>query len=107
MALIELLAATELILFSCSWAKRRGARKRQALLGSSSVDSLHLPIIDAYLRRNTSGASSLQVCVSSQVARFFRRAVHTRSFEYLLLHGIRSALKRRSKSRISSWRISL
>lgn len=106
MALIELVAATELMLFSCSWVKRRGARKQQVLMGGG-VDSLHLPIIDEYLRRNTSGASSLQVRVASQVARVCRRAVHTRSFEYLLVHGIRSALKRRSKSRSSSWRISL
>jgi len=106
MVLIELVAATELILFSCSWVKRRGARKQQVLMGSG-VDSLRLPMIDEYLRRSTSGASRLQIFVASKLAGICRQAAHTRSFEYLVLHGIRSALKRRSKSRISPWRITL
>jgi hypothetical protein len=97
MALIELVAATELMLFSCSWAKRSRARKQQMLMGRRS-ESTPLSIIDKYLKRKTTGASRAEVFIASQLARVCRRAVHTRSLEYVLLHVIRTAvLKRRSK----------
>jgi hypothetical protein len=104
MALIELVAATELILFSCSRAKANRARKQRVLMGSG-LGSLCLPIIDEYLKRKTAGASRAEIFVASQLARVCRRAVQTRSFQSLLLHGIRSVVKRRSKRLISPWRI--
>jgi transcription initiation factor TFIIIB Brf1 subunit/transcription initiation factor TFIIB len=49
-------------------------------------------------KRKSAGASRIQVFVASNLAAVCRRAVHTRSFEYLLLHMIRTAvLKRRSR----------
>ena len=50
-----------------------------------------------YLKRKTAGASRVQTFVASKLAEICRRAVHTRSFEYLVLHLIRTAIKRRSK----------
>jgi hypothetical protein len=98
MALIALIAAAEAMLFSASGAKRNQARRQQVLMGNS-LDSVNaLPLVDTYLKRKTAGASRVQVFVASKLADVCRRAVHTRSFEYLLLHVIRTAvLKRRSK----------
>jgi hypothetical protein len=69
------------------------------VLMGNSLDSVRaLPLVDDYLKRKTAGASRVQTFVASKLAEVCRRAVHTRSFEYLLLHVIRTAvLKRRSK----------
>jgi hypothetical protein len=98
MALIALIAAAEAMLFSASGAKRNQVRRQQVLMGNS-LDSKHcLPFVDDYLKRKTAGASRVQVFVASKLAEVCRRAVQTRSFEYVLLHVIRTAvLKCRSK----------
>ena len=98
MTLIALIAAAEAMLFSASGAKRNQVRRQQVLMGNS-LDSVHaLPLVDTYLKRKTAGASRVQVFVASKLAEVCRKAVHTRSFEYLLLHVIRTAvLKRRNK----------
>lgn len=94
MALIALIAAAEATLFSASQAKRYHARRQQVLMGNA-VDSLRaLPLVDDYLKRKTNGASRAQVFVAAKVAEVCRLAVHTRSFEYLLLHLIRTAIHR-------------
>jgi len=97
MALIALIAAAEATLFSASQAKRYHARRQQVLMGNA-VDSLRpLPFIDDYLKRKNVGASRVQVFVASKVAQICRQAVHTRSFEYLLLHLIRTAIHKRRR----------
>ena len=108
MALIALIAAAEAALFSASQAKRYHARRQQVLMGNA-VDSLRaLALVDGYLKRKTIGASRLQVFVASKLAEVCRQAVHTRSFEYLLLHLIRSAIhKRRSKQLMPHGRLTL
>jgi hypothetical protein len=95
---IALIAAAEAMLFSASGAKRNQARRQQILMGSSLDSERCLPIVDEYLKRKTANANRVQVFVASKLAEICRRAVHTRSFEYLLLHVIRTAiLKRRNK----------
>jgi len=108
MALLTLIAAAEATLVSASQAKRYHARRQQVLMGNA-VDSLRaLALVDGYLKRKTIGASRLQVFVASKLAEVCRQAVHTRSFEYLLLHLIRTTVrKRRSKQLIPHWRITL
>jgi len=108
MALIALIAAAEATLFSASQAKRYHARRQQVLMGNA-VDSVRaLPLVDDYLKRKTAGASKVQVFIASKVAQICRQAVHTRSFEYLLLHLIRSAIhKRRSKQLMPHGRLTL
>jgi hypothetical protein len=97
MAFLALIAATEAMLFSASGVKRNQTRRRQVLM-SNSLDSVHaLPLVDTYLKRQTAGASRVQVFVASKLAEVCRRAVNTRSFEYLVLHLIRAAIKHRSK----------
>ena len=97
MALIELIAAAEALLYFASRSKRGEARKQQMLMGNNLDSVRTLPLVDDYLKRKTAGASRVQVFVASKLAEICRRAVHTRSFEYLVLHLIRTAIKRRSK----------
>ncbi len=105
---IALIAAAEAMLFYASGAKRNHSRRQQVLMGNS-MDSVHaLPLVDAYLKRKTVGASRVQMFVAAKLAEICRRAVHTRSFEYLLLHVIRTAiLKRRNKFLNTQGRITL
>ena len=102
---IALIAAAEALLFSASGAKRHQARRQQVLMGNNLNSGRCLPVVDEYLRRKTAGASRVEVFVASKLAEVCRQAVHTRSFEYLLLHAIRTAiLKRRKKLFISQGR---
>lgn len=108
MPLIALIAAAEAMLFSASGAKRNQARRQQVLMGNSLEPVRALPLVDDYLKRKTAGASRVQMFVASNLAEVCRRAVHTRSFEYLVLHLIRKAiLKRQSKFLNTQGRITL
>ena len=108
MALIALIAAAEAMLYSASRSKRGETRRQQVLMGNSLDSVRALPLVDDYLKRKTARASRLQVFVASKVAEICRRAVHTRSFEYLVLHLIRTAiLKRRRKLSISHLGVTL
>ena len=105
---IALIAAAEALLFSASGAKRHQARRQQVLMGNNLNSGRCLPVVDEYLRRKTAGASRVEVFVASKLAEVCRQAVHTRSFEYLLLHVIRTAvLKRRHKLFTSHGRVTL
>jgi hypothetical protein len=98
MALIALFAAAEAMLYSASRSKRCQAQRQKVLMGNSMNSAHALPFVDDYLKRRTAGASRVQVLVASKLAEVCRRAVQTRSFEYLLLHVIRTAIhKLRSK----------
>jgi hypothetical protein len=102
---IALIATAEALLFSASGAKRYQARRQQVLMGNNLNSGRRLPVVDEYLRRKTAGASRVEVFVVSKLAEVCRQAVQTRSFEYLLLHAIRTAiLKRRNKLFISQGR---
>jgi hypothetical protein len=94
--MIALIVAAEAMLFSASGVKRYQARRKQVLMGSPD-SGRSLPLVDDYLKRKTAGASRVQQVLASRLAQVCRQVVHTRSFEYLLLHMIRTAiLKRRS-----------
>lgn len=96
-------AVLELVLFACTWVKRRRARRWQVLMGHRPA--VRFPVIDDYLKRQTAGASRVEKVVASELASVCRKAVQTQSFQSLLLYGIRSA---RSKKYFSStWRITL
>ncbi len=97
MAVITLIAAAEAMLFSASRAKRGQTRRQQILMGNSLDSTTCLPLVDECLKRKTAGASRSQVFVASKLAGVCRRAVHTRSFEYLLLNVIRTAILKRSR----------
>ena len=108
MALIALIAAAEAMLYSASRSKRGQTRRQQVLMGTSLDSVRALPLVDNYLKRKIAGASRLQMFVASKVAEICRRAVHTRSFEYLVLHLIRTAiLKHRRKLSISHLGVTL
>jgi hypothetical protein len=98
MALIAIIVAAEAMLYSASRSKRRQAQRKQVLMGNGPNSIRALPLVDKYLKRKTAGASRLQTFVASRLAEVCRRVVLTRSFEYVLLHVIRTAiLKRRNK----------
>ena len=97
MALIALIAAAEAMLYSASRSKQGQTRRQQVLMGNSLDSVRALPLVDDYLKRKIVGASKVQTFVASKLAEICRRAVHTRSFEYLVLHLIRTAIKRRNK----------
>ena len=106
--LVALIAATEALLFGASGAKRQHARRQQVLMGSNPDSGRRLPFIDGYLKQKTAGANRAQWFVASKLAEVCRQAVHTRAFEYLLLHLIRTAnLKRRSMRFISHGRVTI
>jgi hypothetical protein len=77
-------------------------------MGNSLDSARCLPVVDEYLKRKTAGANRVQVFVASKLTEVCRRAVYTRSFEYLLLHVIRTAfLKHRSKFLNTQRRVNL
>lgn len=96
--MIALIAAAEAMMFSASGAKRHRARRQQVLMGNNLDSGRCLPVVDDYLKRKTAAATRVQQFVAAKLTQACRQAVHTRSFEYLLLHMIRTAiLKRRNK----------
>jgi hypothetical protein len=101
--LIEIAAVLELLLFTCAWAKRKRVQRLQVFMGKK--DSIRLPMLDQYLKRQTAGASRAEAFVASRLAAVCRKAVQTDSFQSLLLHGIRSVRSR--KLLTSTWRITL
>jgi aryl carrier-like protein len=108
MTLIALIAAAEAMLYSASRFKRNQARRQQVLMGNGLDSVRALRLVDECLKRKTAGASRVQVFVASKLAEVCRRVVHTRSFEYVLLHLIRTAvLKRRSKFHNTKRRVTL
>ncbi len=102
--LIEIAAVLEILLFTCARAKRRRAQRLMVFIGQGN--SIRLPIVDTYLKRQTAGASRAEIFAASQLAAVCRKAVRTHSFKLLLLHGIRSARGRKHVS-TSTWRIDL
>ena len=107
MALIALIATAEAMLYSASRSKRGHARRQQVLMGNSLDSVRTLPLVDDYLKRKTAGANRVQTFVASKLAELCRRVVQTRSFEYVLLHVIRTAIERRSKFLNTQRRVTL
>ena len=93
--LVALIAGLEAMLYSAAWSKRGRARRRQLLMGTSTDSDRAIPLVDDYLKQKTAGASRFQRFIASKLAAVCRRAVHTRSFEYVLLHLIRTAINKR------------
>ena len=93
--LLALIVAAEAMLYSATRSKRGRARRQQLFMGTGKDLVRVVPYADDYLKRKTKGASNLQRFIASKLAAFCRRAVHTRSFEYLLLHVIRTGINKR------------
>ena len=106
--LIALIAGLEAAVYSAAWSKRGRARRQQLLMGTSTDLHRAVPLVDNYLKPKTAGANRFQRFIASKLAAFCRRAVQTQSFEYLLLHLIRTAImKRRNKLNNMKRRVSL
>jgi hypothetical protein len=64
-------------------------------MGNSPSSVRALPLVDAFFKQKTARATRFQSFLARKLAEIFRRLVHTRSFEYLLLHLIRTAINKR------------
>ena len=96
--LLAIIAAVEATLYSAARSKQGRVRRQQLLMGNSLGSVRALPLVDDYLKQKTARATRFQSFLARKLAEIFRRLVHTRSFEYLLLHLIRTAInKRRNK----------
>ena len=93
--LIALLAGLEALLYSAARTKRGRARRQQLLMGTSTDLDRAVPLVDNYLKQKTAKATRLQRFVASGLAAVCRRIVQNRSFEYLLLHLLRTAINKR------------
>ena len=93
--LIALLAGLEALLYSAARSKRGRARKQQLLIGTSTDLDRAVPLVDNYLKQKTARATRFQRFIASKLAAVCRRAVHTRSFEYFLLHLVRMVINKR------------
>ena len=93
--LIALIAGLEATLYSATRAKWGRARRRQLQMGTSTDLRRSVPLVDDYLKQKTVRATRFQRFIASKLAAFCRRAVHTRAFEYMLLHLIRTAINKR------------
>lgn len=96
--LIAVIAGLEAMVVYASRFKQGRARRQQLLMGNSLGSGRALPLVDDYLKQRTAGASRFQRFIAYKLAALCRRLVHAKSFEYLLLHLIRTAInKRRNK----------
>jgi len=96
--LIALIAGLEAMVVYAARSKQGRARRQQLLMGTSTDLHRAVPLVDDYLKQKTARASRFQRFIASKLAALCRRVVLTRSFEYLLLHLIRTTInKRRNK----------
>ena len=107
MALLSLVAATEALFVSVSQIKRRNARRQATLMCLSPDSAVPLAFLDEQVRRTTAGASRVEVFAASKLAELCRQVVKLRLFEYVLLHVIRTSLKRRKGIVLANGRFSL
>jgi hypothetical protein len=93
---IAIIAGLEAMLYSAARSKRGGARRQQLLMGGTSTGlDRTVPLVDNYLKQKTARATKFQRFIASKLAAVCRHAVHTRSFEYLLLHLVRTVINKR------------
>ena len=93
--LIAIIAGLEATLYSATRAKWGRARRRRLLMGTSTDLHRAVPLVDDYLKQKTARATRFQSFLARKLAEIFRMLVHTQSFEYLLLHLIRTAINKR------------
>ena len=93
--LIAIIAGIEAMVVYASRSKQGRARRQQLLTGNSLSSVRALPFIDGHMKKKTAGATRFQSFLARKLAEIFRMLVHTQSFEYLLLHLIRTASNKR------------
>ena len=92
--LIAVIAFLEGTTYCALRSKRGQARKQQLFAGGTDLHRA-IPFVDSHLKQRTAGATRFQKFIAFKLAAFCRRAVHTRAFEYMLLHLIRTAINKR------------
>jgi hypothetical protein len=106
--LIAIIAGLEATVVFAARSKQGRARRQQLLMGSSTDVHRAVPLVDNYFQQKTARATRFQRFIASKLAALCRRFVHTRSFEYVLLHLVRTAInKRRNKFNTVKRRVTL
>lgn len=96
--LIAIIAGLETMCLAAARSQRGRVRRQQLLMGTSTDLHHGVPLVDDYLKQKNVRATRFQRFIASKLAALLRRVAHSRSFEYLLLHLIRTAInKRRNK----------
>jgi hypothetical protein len=99
--ILTFVAAIEASLIFLSWSRRSRIRRHEILLGGIP-EIKGLPILDRYLKQQTGMPTKLQIIAAQKVSSAFRKAVHTKAFEYVVLRMIQSVVTRtRRKSKMS------
>jgi len=93
--LVALIASIEGMLVCAARSKQGRARRQQLLMGTGTDLHRSVPFVDNYFQQKAVGATKFQRFIAGRLAAFIRRFVRARSFEYLLLHLIRTAINRR------------
>jgi hypothetical protein len=105
--LIAIIAGLEAMVVYASRSKQGRARRQQLLMGTSTDLYSAVPLVDNFLKQKTARATRFQRFLASKLAALCRRFVRTRSFEYVLLHVVRSAINKRRKFNNKKRRIML
>ena len=93
--LIAIIAGLEAMVVYASRSKQGRARRQQLLMGTNTDLHRAVPLVDDYLKQKAAGASRFQTFLASKLAEICRWLVRTRSFDYALLHLVRTAIMKR------------
>ena len=107
--ILAIIAGLEAMTYYALRSKRGQARKQELLMGKGTdKHRAAVPLVDDYLKQKTARATGFQRFIASKLAALCRHFVHSRSFEYVLLHLVRTAInKRRNKFNNLKRRITL
>ncbi len=104
--LIAIIAGLETVFLAAARSQRGRVRRQQLLMGTSMDMGRAVPLVDDYLKQKTARATRFQRFIAKNLAALCRRAVQTKSFEYLALHLVRAAIMKRRNNKMKG-RISL
>jgi hypothetical protein len=93
--LIAIIAGLETMFLAAARSKQRRVRRQQLLMGTTADSHCAVPLVDNYLQQKTARSTRFQRFIARKLAALCRRVVHTRSFEYLVLHLVRAAIQKR------------
>jgi hypothetical protein len=98
--LIAIIAGLETMFLAAARSKQRRARRVQLLMGTSTDLHRAVPFVDDYLKQKTAKATRFQRFIGRNLVALCRRAVQTKSFEYLAVHLVRAAIMKRRNNKM-------
>ena len=98
--LIAIIAGLETMFLAAARSKQGRVRRQQLLMGTSTDLHRAVPLVDDYLKQKTMKATRFQRFIARNLASLCRRAVQTKSFEYLALNLVRAAIMKRRSNKM-------